>query len=851
MADEVFNVVTQGLAAGAHDDGDCTALQRLQRQLQLSEAAARRLLSEQPVVVKKAVARDLAEAYRQRLIALGLSARVEPAASPDQPPDAEAPWFSPCGMRRSTGFLWALSGVTVRILALALTYIALALGATCLLLYYLWHFGYLLSAPPVLFSATIYLLTSTALAILTALLWRPLLPLPAPPSAALSVDARMQPGLHRFIGQLSDALGLRAPTALFIDTGVTIAITPQRGAAGFRQGDYALTLGLPLLRCFSARACAGLLAAALGPVAHPWTLRSLRLLDAIQRRFDACAAGKDLLFATMRGSDVPPHRPARIALWVLRASNRALAPLAARIAALRARLAHALQREADRYHVRVAGTQAFAATLRALPLLAASRRRAALKNFDERFGGALVADFPALVQHYFQHHYGNRDDYRGDHDNRGSRESADAADGPWYRPAQPDDGAPVAARLEQVGAAQPGHMIRDGAMVLAEADAVAAQSTRLLYRQARIPADVDISVPADKAAYAVGEELGRQRRAAHYFNGWFHPHRFWNPPDRELVRTLPLADAAQQLSVCVSEIRRLTPDRQRLFADYTLLSNQIREILLAQQLPASGSGFQFRYLPRDPGALAPLLESKQRQLDQVTAQLALQETLMGGRIALGLRLCGQAAEDVADLHEALAGLQPLGPRLYRFALDVHQLEQLSQRSRAGSGAALRLAVAGLEQRIADAGASLLQRLNGIPFPPERRRGSLGKYLEQRLRRSQEHDPGGPLERARALLQGIEAANERLTLLAADYGSSAEDAYKIERIRLIAPGRGRRRAGRPGTAGQGRAGGRQDGNRGQERRAQDRTGPGKGRGQDREGARESGGQDRPRHQKSGR
>jgi hypothetical protein len=183
--------------------------------------------------------------------------------------------------------------------------------------------------------------------------------------------------------------------------------------------------------------------------------------------------------------------------------------------------------------------------------------------------------------------------------------------------------------------------------------------------------------------------------------------------------------------------------------------------------------------------LQPLVESRQQQLVKLMEQLSLQEAIMGGRITLGLRLSGQISRDVTDLHAALARLRAIDNRLYKFAAEVYLLGQLLHRHHELREAKYALPIARLEEKVRDAGNVLLERLKDIPYPLDRRYNSLKAYLETELEKpAAAAARSAVLARAQRLLDGVQGAHEKLNLLAAEYATIAEEAYQIERIRLV-------------------------------------------------------------------
>ena len=157
---------------------------------------------------------------------------------------------------------------------------------------------------------------------------------------------------------------------------------------------------------------------------------------------------------------------------------------------------------------------------------------------------------------------------------------------------------------------------------------------------------------------------------------------------------------------------------------------------------------------------------------------------MGGRITLGLRLCGQAEQDVELLHDALRMLRECGARLDKISLDAYQLEQLLHRHYRQREANYSAAITRLEQRIEDTLMLLLTRLSSIanPLDPEHR--PLKYHLDVALNKTDNNQKSETLHKARCALDTLYALNERLSTIAADYGTIAEEAYRIDSIKLL-------------------------------------------------------------------
>jgi hypothetical protein len=165
-------------------------------------------------------------------------------------------------------------------------------------------------------------------------------------------------------------------------------------------------------------------------------------------------------------------------------------------------------------------------------------------------------------------------------------------------------------------------------------------------------------------------------------------------------------------------------------------------------------------------------------------KLLQQETVMGGRISLGLRLSGQDQREVHQLHDALRMLHEIGSRLYKISLDCFQLEQLLERHHRSREADYSMPIKKLETKIEDACALLIVRLDDIPHPLDSRHRSLKSFVDIALAHIRGDTRSPILERAQRLLDVLYRVNERLSRQAADFGTIAEEAYRIEPIRLV-------------------------------------------------------------------
>lgn len=786
-----FNVVVDGAVLDGFS-ADTVAIQ-LQQQLKLPAARAQALIAGKRVTVKRAVDASTADVYCQRLRNIGLSARVEPsatnAAAPVQtvaaPPDRrpERNFFADTALpststRTSVAFTRAVMRAGFELSATILGYAIATLYSIALLLFYLVDYASFLKVPPFIFSATVYFSVSLLLTAVAVLLLRPWLPCSRAMPCDVVLTPLQQPTLFAFVAQLCEKLAIKLPAEIALAAAIDNSTALLPGWNSFKHGEYRLLISLPALENASLAQFAGVLAGDLATQTRTPLLRYRWLAAQVQERIAACRSGRDWIGQHL--ADMAQAAPAKFARAfdllhkLIGAANRGLRKIDQHIARIDAKLQRPLLEEQDRYSALLTGSMRFTDLLIMHTRLITAAHDAGAKNREDRIEGGLVDDLPALIKHYYD---GVEENFARTLLRRWEAETTPRSDEPPI----------VRERIEKIRSEDYPALIQDkqpATTLLQERDALARHVTLSAYQTAGLHFDPTNLMPVDALTFAATQDMLQRQQAAIYFNDWFRPFRFWSLADYNLIRDMPLQDAAAQLSVCVNEIRRLTPDRAKLLTEYERLQNQLREILLAQHVLAAGKKFSFRYLQYDGTTLVPILEERQQQLAALMEKLSQQETVMGGRITLGLRLSGQAEREVHDLHDAMRLLHDIGMRLYKLSLDCFQLEQLLQRHYQLREADYSLAIKKLETRIDDACTLLLTRLSDIPYPLDTRHASLKSFVDVSLVQPGDTPRFPILHRARRLLDVLYRVNDKLSLLAADYGTIAEEAYRIEPIKLI-------------------------------------------------------------------
>lgn len=779
-----FDVIVEGQVLPGFEPAD--VIIQLQQQLKLPEVKARQLIAAKAIVVKRGVSSDVAQAYCTRLQTIGVAARLAPVASVSASPAAAttADYFAAHtapldSAQLSSSYRRELYVAALHLNAIGAGYMLATFTVIGLLLFYLVHFSYLLTAPPILFSVTVFLIPLLALSLLVVLMLRPLLPTPQQSETAISIDREHQPQIVDFAERITTVLALPMPAQIAVNTQTRNSVSLMPGLKNFWNCNYQLTLSLPLLDNASLKEFGAIVAGDLALGARSTMLRYRWLNEWWRTRLDTCAKGADWLhqqcIVLIQRCENTRFAFARKPLYFLSAqSDASLHSIAKRIDRLDNRLLRARQYEQDRYRALIGGSGIIANALLLESKIDTAMADASALNQQQHDTGKAVDDFAALVQHYFA---SLDDDFA-----RQLKQQWNAATTPRrHEPALPRERIEESLSLPQTSILS---STAPASTLLQSRSQLARKITEQHYRAldwSIVPSEL---LAVDELTYAATQDILLRQQAQIYFNNWFKPFRFWSLADYRLIHDMPMQDAAQQLNVCISEIRRLTPDRAKLLAEYQRLINQVQEILLGQHVLAVGKKFAFRTIAYDGTTLQPILEEKQELLNKVVEQLSQQEAVMGGRITLGLRLCGQAERDVELLHDALRMLRECGARLDKISLDAYQLEQLLHRHHRQREANYSAAITRLEQKIEDTLMLLMTRLSSIANPLDKEHRPLKYHLDTALNKTGNNEKFETLRKARCALDTLYALNERLSTIAADYGTIAEEAYRIDSIKLI-------------------------------------------------------------------
>jgi len=223
-------------------------------------------------------------------------------------------------------------------------------------------------------------------------------PKPPPPIALEPAD---EPTLFAFVNRLCAALGAARPRRIHVDFEVNASASFRRGWLSMLGNDLVLTIGLPLVAGMTLRQFTGVLAHEFGHFAQGTGMRVTCVIRAVNHWFARVVYERDAWDVTLdewaEDSDwkvsVVLHI-ARFFVWLIRRILWALMTVGH---ALSCFMLRQMEYDADRYEVRVSGSEVFESTVYRLQALSAANQQAWNTVQGSWRSGRLADDMPALV----------------------------------------------------------------------------------------------------------------------------------------------------------------------------------------------------------------------------------------------------------------------------------------------------------------------------------------------------------------------------------------------------------------------------------------------------------------------
>jgi hypothetical protein len=247
----------------------------------------------------------------------------------------------------------------------------------------------------------LYLAPLAAGAILVFFMIKPFFAKPAKRQQPRSLDRRGEPLLFAFVERVCDVVGAPYPTRIDVDCEVNASASFRRGLWSLFSDDLVLTIGLPLAAGFNLRQFAGVLAHEFGHFSQGTGMRLSYLIRRISFWFTRVVYERDAwdvqLIVLSKELDLRLGiivYLARGCIWLTRKILWVLMMLGHLVSGF---LLRQMEFDADRYEARLAGSEAFAGTVRQLALLSIATRGAYADLAEYRREGRLGDDLPRLI----------------------------------------------------------------------------------------------------------------------------------------------------------------------------------------------------------------------------------------------------------------------------------------------------------------------------------------------------------------------------------------------------------------------------------------------------------------------
>jgi Zn-dependent protease with chaperone function len=234
------------------------------------------------------------------------------------------------------------------------------------------------------------------LALLVSLI-KPLLARRSLRSAAVPLDPALQPAFYDFVSRIAEWLGVPAPQAIEVDCGLNASLRLGHGLWSAFSRKPALRIGLPLIAALSARELAGLIAHELRHVRQGALLRLCFLLSRVHAWLSRSSDEKDS-WDTWIDRQSFSATMLEIALFANRCSRWITQVLLFPTRCATSFLVREMERDADLYEIRLAGSAAFESGTGRLAILAEALDRASKEARGTwSLGRHLPDNYPAYV----------------------------------------------------------------------------------------------------------------------------------------------------------------------------------------------------------------------------------------------------------------------------------------------------------------------------------------------------------------------------------------------------------------------------------------------------------------------
>ena len=271
--------------------------------------------------------------------------------------------------------------VTFTMIVLPLIYFALIAAAGWTVYWWATHGTFLLSggggARVWVLKLILYLAPLFAGSVVVFFMFKPLLARRAPAAKPLALNPNAEPVLFALVQCVCDTVGAPFPKRIDVDCNLNASAGFRRGLFSFLGNDLVLTIGMPLVAGMSLRQLTGVLAHEFGHFTQGSGMRLTYLIRNINGWFARIAYERDAWDLTLdewaEGAEdwytIIFVNFARLSVWFSRLILKLLLYTGHGIGCFMLRQ---MEYDADRYEIRLAGSEAFESTAKRLNVLGAA-----------------------------------------------------------------------------------------------------------------------------------------------------------------------------------------------------------------------------------------------------------------------------------------------------------------------------------------------------------------------------------------------------------------------------------------------------------------------------------------------
>lgn len=252
-----------------------------------------------------------------------------------------------------------------------------------------------------LLALVVYLAPLVAGGILVLFMIKPLFARPAKRSKPRSLDRNQESFLFAFVDRVCLAVGAPRPKRIDVDCDVNASASFRRGAWSMLGNDLVLTIGLPLVAGLNLRQFAGVLAHEFGHFSQGAGMRLSYLVRSVSWWLTRSVYERDQwdewLIAAARESDIRIGIIFYLSLGFVWCTRKVLWVLMMLGHVISGFMLRQMEFDADCYEARLAGSDAFEATMRRLKVLGVATQGAYADLGEFYREGRLGDDLPRLI----------------------------------------------------------------------------------------------------------------------------------------------------------------------------------------------------------------------------------------------------------------------------------------------------------------------------------------------------------------------------------------------------------------------------------------------------------------------